>query len=96
MSERSEAKRLGASQHKNSGRNTQKGDASWNNFCVDFKEASKSFTLNAGVWAKATTDAIKNHKDPMILVILGEGTKKVRLAVIELEILEEMVEENDG
>lgn len=95
MSELSESKRLGAKQHKNSGRNTQKGDASWKNFCVDFKEVSKSFTLNAGVWAKATTDAIKNHKDPMILVILGEGTKKVRLAIIELDILEGMVEDND-
>ena len=96
MSERSEAKRLGAKLHKNSGRGSiQKGDASWANFCVDFKEVSKSFTLNAEVWAKATTDAIKNHKDPMILVVLGEGTKKVRLAIIELDILEEMVEDDD-
>ncbi len=93
MSEKSEAKRLGAKQHKNSGRGTQKGDASWKNFCVDFKEVSKSFTLNAEVWAKATTDAIKNHKDPMILVVLGEGTKKVRLAITELEILEGLVED---
>ena len=45
MSERSESKRLGAKQHKNSGRNNKKGDATWNNFTVDFKESSKSFTL---------------------------------------------------
>jgi hypothetical protein len=94
MSERSESKRIGAKQHKNSGRGKQKGDASWKNFCVDYKEVSKSFTLNAPTWAKATTDAIKNHKDPMILVILGEGTKKVRLAIIEMDILEGMVEED--
>ena len=38
MSERSESKRIGAKQHKNSGRNTHKGDATWRNFTVDFKE----------------------------------------------------------
>jgi hypothetical protein len=59
MSERSESKRIGAKQHKNSGRNNTKGDASWNNFVIDFKECSKSFTLNQDVWAKATTDALK-------------------------------------
>ena len=59
MSERSESKRLGAKQHKNSGRNNTKGDASWNNFVLDFKECSKSFTLNQDVWAKVTTDALK-------------------------------------
>jgi len=37
MSERSESKRLGAKQHKNSGRGTHKGDASWEGFTVDFK-----------------------------------------------------------
>ena len=45
MSERSESKRIGAKQHKNSGRNTHKGDATWKNFTVDFKEVGKSFTL---------------------------------------------------
>ncbi len=34
MSERSESKRLGAKQHKNSGRGTHKGDASWEGFTV--------------------------------------------------------------
>jgi hypothetical protein len=45
MSERGESKRIGAKQHKNSGRNNTKGDASWHNFVLDFKECSKSFTL---------------------------------------------------
>lgn len=93
MSERSESKRIGAKQHKNSGRNNQKGDATWNNFVVDFKEVGKSFTLNAEVWAKATTDAIRNGKDPAIVVVLGDNPPKTRLAIIELGILEQLVEE---
>lgn len=92
MSERAESKRIGAKQHKNSGRNTKKGDATWHHFTVDFKECSKSFTLNQDVWAKAVTDALKNNNDPAIVVVLGEGNKKTRLAIIELELLEQMVE----
>jgi outer membrane phospholipase A len=92
MSERSESKRIGAKQHKNSGRNNTKGDASWNNFVIDFKECSKSFTLNQDVWAKATTDAIRNGKDPAIIVVIGEGSPKTRLAIIELGILEQLIE----
>jgi hypothetical protein len=93
MTEKSESKRLGAKQHKNSGRNTQKGDASWENFVIDFKEVGKSFTLNKDVWAKATTDAIKNGKDPAIVVVIGEGSPKTRLAIIELGILEQLIGE---
>ncbi len=93
MTEKNESKRLGAKQHKNSGRNTQKGDASWKNFVIDFKEVEKSFTLNKDVWAKATTDAIKNNKDPMINVVIGNGNNKVRLAIIELSLLEQIMEE---
>jgi len=89
MSEKSESKRINAKQHKNSGRNTKKGDATWNNFIVDFKECSKSFSINKDVWAKITTDAIKNGGDPMIILILGEGSQKVRLAITEFDILKE-------
>ena len=95
MSERSESKRLGAKQHKNSGRNNTKGDASWNNFVIDFKECSKSFTLNQDVWAKATTDALKKSMDPALVIVLGEGTQKVRLAIIELDMLEQLIKENN-
>ncbi len=95
MSERGESKRIGAKQHKNSGRNTQKGDATWHNFCVDFKEVGKSFTLNKEVWAKACTDAIKNHADPAIVVVIGDGAQKTRLAVIELDLLEGMLEDKE-
>ena len=92
MSEKSESKRIGAKQHKNSGRNTVKGDASWNNFVIDFKEVSKSFTLNKEVWAKAVTDALKKNMDPAIVVVLGEGNTKVRLAIVEMDILEQLVD----
>jgi len=92
MSERSESKRLNAKQHKNSGRNTKKGDASWKGFTVDFKESAKSFTLNADVWAKAVTDAIKNNSDPALVVVLGEGNKKIRLAIIEVDVLDQLMD----
>ncbi len=91
MSEKSESKRIGAKQHKNSGRGIKKGDATWENFTVDFKESKKSFTLNHDVWAKAVTDAIKNNNDPAIVIILGEGNKKIRLAVLELSLLSELL-----
>jgi hypothetical protein len=94
MSEKSEGKRIGAKLHKNSGRNTKKGDASWFNFVIDFKEVGKSFTLNKDVWAKATTDALKSNKDPAIVIVLGENNK-TRLAVIELSLLEQLLEERD-
>ena len=94
MTEQSEGKRIGAKLHKNSGRNTKKGDASWYNFVIDFKEVGKSFTLNKDVWAKATTDALKSNKDPAIVVVLGQ-TQKTRLAVIELSLLEQMLEERE-
>jgi outer membrane phospholipase A len=93
MSERGESKRLGAKQHKNSGRGTKKGDASWENFTVDFKEVGKSFTLNKDVWAKAVTDAIRNNNDPAIVVVIGEGNSKTRLAIIELSLLEQMLDD---
>jgi outer membrane phospholipase A len=95
MSEKNESKRIGAKQHKNSGRNTKKGDATWKNFTVDFKENKKSFTINQDIWAKATTDAIKNGNDPAIILVIGEGNKKVRLAILELELLKDLIGEDD-
>lgn len=91
MSEKSESKRVGAKQHKNSGRNTKKGDATWHNFTVDFKEYPKGFTVNQDNWAKAVTDAMRNGNDPAIFVVLGESNKKTRLAIIELSLLEQLM-----
>jgi hypothetical protein len=93
MSERSETKRLGAKPVKNSGRGQKKGDAIFENFTVDFKEYPKGFTVNQDNWAKATTDAMKNKNDPAIIVVLGEGSRKTRLAIIELSLLEQLLED---
>jgi hypothetical protein len=97
MSEKTESKRINAKQHKNSGRNTQKGDATWKEFVVDFKEARKSFTLNKDVWSKVVTDSIQAGRDksPAIVLILGEGNTKVRLAIIEMSMLEQLTEKDD-
>ena len=92
MSERGESKRLGAKLGKNSGRGMIKGDATWRNFTVDFKEYPKGITVNKDIWAKAVTDAIRNGNDPAIFIVLGEGNAKVRLAVIEVEMLEQLTE----
>ena len=95
MSEKNESKRIGAKQHKNSGRNTQKGDATWRDFVVDFKESTKSFTVTQDVWAKAVTDSMKAgvDKSPAIVLILGEGNKKTRLAIIEFDLLDQLTYE---
>jgi len=98
VSERSEIKRMGAKAHKNSGRGQyQKGDATWKNFVVDIKEANKTFTLSQDVWAKVVTDCLKTsrEKNPALCVVIGE-TKKVRLAIIEWEVLEQMEEQING
>lgn len=91
MSEANESKRIGAKQHKNSGRGIKKGDATWNNFTIDFKETSKSFTINSDVWSKVVTDAIKNNNDPAIVIVLGQGNKKIRLALLEFSLLESFI-----
>ena len=88
---------MGARPHKNSGRGSvQKGDATWKNFTVDYKHVGKSFTINKDVWAKACTDAIKNGGDPAIIVVLGQADEpKTRLAIIELGILEQLLEDKE-
>jgi outer membrane phospholipase A len=91
MSERSESSRLGAKQHKNSGRNNTKGDATWENFTVDFKEYPKGFTVNQNNWAKVSTDAVRNGNDPAIIAVLGTGNQKTRLAIVELSLLESLL-----
>ncbi len=93
MSERSEVKRDGAKAQKNSGRGDyQKGDAKWYQFVVDYKETKSSFNLNKDVWAKICTDTFKVNRNmyPALKVIIGEDAK-VRLAIIEWAVLEELV-----
>lgn len=93
MSEKSEIKRISGEAHKNSGRGIKKGDATWHSFIVDVKEAKKSFTLNQKVWAKITTDALRSgiDKSPALIVVLGEGSKKTRLIVAELSVVESLM-----
>ena len=101
MSERAEVKRDGAKAQKNSGRGEyQKGDARWNRFLVDYKEAGSSCTLNKDVWAKICTDTFKVDRDmhPALKIIIGNESK-VRLGIIEWSVLEELIncwEEKNG
>lgn len=97
MTERGEAKRIGAKQHKNSGRNNKKGDATWNEYIVDFKEYEKSFSITQDVWAKAVTDCLRvdKSKSPAILLTLGT-THKIRLAIIELSELERLINNDNN
>jgi hypothetical protein len=95
MSERSEAKRDGAKQQKNSGRgNYQKGDAQWRDFVVDYKEYEKSISISQSMWAKICTDTFKVSRDkyPVLKLILGSTSNKTRLAVIEWALLEQILE----
>lgn len=95
MSEASEIKRDGAKAQKNSGRGQyQKGDAIWKNFVVDYKEYSKSFSINMKSWSKICTDTFRVGRDkhPVLKVILGDSNDKIRLAVIEWYLLEELIE----
>jgi hypothetical protein len=99
MSERSELKRMGAKSHKNSGRGQyQKADGNVDRFVVDIKEYSKSISLNEDIWAKIVTDCLKtdNTKNPLLMLVMGSGGRKTRLAVIEWGVLEELLEELDG
>lgn len=93
MTERGEAKRDKAKQQKNSGRGQyQKGDAKWEGFLVDYKESSKSFSINLDVWSKICTDTFKVDRNlhPALKLIIGNNDK-IRLAVIEWSLLEDLL-----
>jgi len=95
VSEKSEARRDGARLQKNSGRGKfQKGDAKTDHLLIDYKEASRSFTLNQKVWGKVCSDAVKvdTTLSPALKIILGEGNSKVRLAIVEWALLEQLLE----
>lgn len=94
-SERAELKGIGARPHPNSGRGKiAKADGSTDTLIVDIKEAAKSFTLNQKVWAKICTDAHKtdSSKAPALLIVLGEGNMKIRLAIVEWDLLNSLME----
>ena len=93
MTEEREAQRDGAKLHKNSGRGwKEKGDASNEVFCIDYKEYAESFGVSRGVWAKATTDAVRMRKQPALKLVLGTAEPKTRLWVITDTMFHEMYE----
>ena len=94
MSERGELKRIGAKPHKNSGRGKVKADGSLDDFVVDVKEYGKSYSVSQDSWAKIVSDTMKvdRKKSPVLMVVLGKGNKKVRLAIIEWELFEQLRE----
>jgi hypothetical protein len=90
-SELAEIKRFGGKPQKNSGRGwRKKGDATLGPFLVDVKEFGKTFGLSRSVWAKISTDAIRNErKQPALNVVLGDT---LRLWVVEEKMFMEMLE----
>ena len=92
MSERGELKRIGAKQHVNSGRGPVKADGSLDDFVVDVKEYTNSYSVSQDSWAKIVSDTMKvdRKKDPALMVVLGKENKKVRLAIIEWEVFEQL------
>ena len=92
--EAAELRRIGAKVHKNSGRGQKKGDGSTDDLVVDVKEYGKSFSISIDAWAKICTDALKvdKSKSPALCLVIGEGTKRIRLGVVEWSILEDLIE----
>lgn len=96
-----EAKHIGAEVHKNSGRGTKKGDASYPGITIDFKFGEKSFSFTKDVWRKICSDAHSNHQSPAINIVMGEQDgPKTRLWVIEDGLFQDMrqawMEKYDG
>ena len=87
MTERGELHRLNAKPQKNSGRGPiQKGDGTTAEWVIDVKEYPKGYRITPESWAKICTDAFKvdRNKSPMLVLVIGEGSKKVRLAVVDV------------
>ncbi len=93
MSEESEIKRYGMVKLKNSGRGRiYKGDATLLKMVVDIKEYAKSFSLSRDVWRKICDDAYRTdpQADPCLMIVLGDDSSKVRLAVVQWDSYLEM------
>lgn len=88
-----ESKRIGAKPQKNSGRGKiQKGDATTEKFVIDFKFSNRSVTITEDMWQKICVDTYKTDKtkSPMLYIVLNDRT---RLAVVEYDIIEELLGE---
>jgi hypothetical protein len=97
--EKEEIRRDGGKPQKNSGRGKiQKADAILEPFCYDIKEYKKSFSVSREVWAKICSDAYQSGNglfgryEPAIKIVLGEPNSKIRLWLIEDDMMKEMRE----
>ncbi len=82
--EAKELKRINATPVPNSGRGIAKGDGILEPFLVDIKEGQKQFVLNKQVWAKISTDSVKNgRRHPTLRIVLGpDNDPKTRLWIV--------------
>jgi hypothetical protein len=93
--EKEETKRDGARPVKNSGRGFRKGDATMNEFVVDYKHNGKTFTLTRDGWIKLRKDAWRStYKHPCLSVVLGEDSD-VKVAIIEWHAFKELIRDSD-
>jgi hypothetical protein len=95
VSEDGEIKRYGMKKLKNSGRGKlYKGDATLLGMVVDIKEYAKSFSVSRDVWRKICSDAYQTDPsyDPCLMLVLGDDSSKVRVAVVEWDSYIEMRE----
>jgi hypothetical protein len=94
MTEKEEIRRDGAKPQKNSGRGKiQKADGILEPFCYDIKEYEKSFSISREVWAKICDDAFTSgRREPAIKVVLGRENSKVRLWIVEEQMMNQMRE----
>jgi hypothetical protein len=92
--EKAEIKRFGGTPVKNSGRGVHKGDAVLEPFLVDVKEYTDSFSVSRKVWAKISTDSIKNgRRQPALMLALGEENElPVRVWVIGDAMFKDMLD----
>lgn len=91
MTEKREAERDGSTLHRNSGRGyIEKGDASLDHFCIDYKEYAETFGVSRSVWAKCTSDALRMRKQPALKLVLGKTEPKTRLWVVSDVMFHEM------
>jgi hypothetical protein len=60
----------------------------------ELKEYSKSYSISQDSWAKIVSDTMRvdRKKNPALMVVLGSKHKKVRLAIIEWEVFEQLRE----
>ena len=93
--EKEEIKKDKAKAVKNSGRGFRKGDATMNEFVIDYKHNGKTFTLTRTNWIKLRKDAWNStYKHPCLSVVFGEDSD-VKVAIIEWDVFKELIKDSD-